>query len=74
MAILQRGIPAPSGLSSYTADEIVGKHFSRFFIQEDVERGRPAELTTAGGRFVAALKKKAGAFARTARVSGPTSS
>ena len=31
-------------IKGYTADEIVGKHFSRFFIQEDVERNHPAEL------------------------------
>ncbi len=31
-------------IKGYSADEIVGKHFSRFFIQEDLERGRPGEL------------------------------
>jgi PAS domain S-box-containing protein len=31
-------------IKGYTADEIVGRHFSRFFTQEDLDRGRPAEL------------------------------
>ena len=31
-------------IKGYTADEIVGLHFSRFFTQEDLDRGRPAEL------------------------------
>ncbi|MGA7859497.1 MAG: sigma 54-interacting transcriptional regulator [Terracidiphilus sp.] len=32
------------GIKGYTAEEIQGLHFSRFFTQEDLERGRPAEL------------------------------
>jgi len=31
-------------IKGYIADEIIGKHFSRFFTQEDRERGRPGEL------------------------------
>ncbi len=31
-------------IKGYKADEVLGLHFSRFFIQEDVERGLPAEL------------------------------
>jgi PAS domain S-box-containing protein len=31
-------------IKGYTADEIIGRHFSRFFTEEDRERGRPAEL------------------------------
>ena len=31
-------------LKGYTADEVMGAHFSRFFIQEDLDRGHPAEL------------------------------
>ena len=41
-------------IKGYTADEILGKHFSRFFIQEDIERGHPAQLmqlAAARGRF-----------------------
>ena len=36
--------PGAQRIKQYTPDEIIGKHFSRFFIQEDLERGRPAEL------------------------------
>lgn len=36
--------PGAERIKQYTADEILGKHFSRFFTQEDLERGRPAEL------------------------------
>ena len=36
--------PGAERIKQYTADEILGMHFSRFFTQEDVERGRPAEL------------------------------
>ncbi len=31
-------------IHGYVADEILGKHFSRFFLQEDVERGLPDSL------------------------------
>jgi len=35
-------------IKGYRADEIVGQHFSRFYPQEDVERGKPErELATA---------------------------
>jgi len=36
--------PGAERIKQYKAEEILGLHFSRFFIQEDVERGRPAEL------------------------------
>ncbi len=36
--------PGAERIKGYSADEIVGSHFSRFFIHEDVERGRPFEL------------------------------
>jgi len=36
--------PGAERIKGYAPDEIVGRHFSRFFIQEDLERGRPAEL------------------------------
>ena len=41
-------------IKGYTEDEILGQHFSRFFVQEDVERGHPAELlqlAAARGRY-----------------------
>jgi len=31
-------------IKGYKADEVLGLHFSRFFTQEDIEQGRPAEL------------------------------
>jgi PAS domain S-box-containing protein len=31
-------------IKGYNADEVLGLHFSRFFIEEDVQQGRPAEL------------------------------
>ncbi|MGA8727740.1 MAG: sigma 54-interacting transcriptional regulator [Terracidiphilus sp.] len=36
--------PGAQGIKGYTAEEVQGLHFSRFFTQEDVDRGRPAEL------------------------------
>src|ERR1035438_10434879 len=36
--------PGGERIKGYAPDEILGKHFSRFFTQEDIERGRPAEL------------------------------
>jgi formate hydrogenlyase transcriptional activator len=36
--------PGGERIKGYTAEDILGKHFSRFFTQEDIDRGRPAEL------------------------------
>jgi len=36
--------PGAQRIKGYEADEVLGLHFSRFFTQEDVEQGRPAEL------------------------------
>ncbi len=36
--------PGAERIKGYKADEVLGLHFSRFFTQEDEERGRPAEL------------------------------
>ena len=62
-------------LKGYTADEIVGQHFSRFYPPEAVERGWPAEelrRAAAEGRFedegLAEVRKDG------ARPFGPTSS
>ncbi|HEY3707069.1 MAG TPA: sigma 54-interacting transcriptional regulator [Terracidiphilus sp.] len=41
-------------IHGYTADEILGKHFSRFFTQADLERGHPEMMMTQAaerGRF-----------------------
>jgi formate hydrogenlyase transcriptional activator len=31
-------------IKGYKADEVLGMHYARFFTQEDIEQGRPAEL------------------------------
>ena len=36
--------PGAERIKGYSEDEILGLHFSRFFVQSDQERGRPAEL------------------------------
>ncbi|HEX9199939.1 MAG TPA: sigma 54-interacting transcriptional regulator [Acidobacteriaceae bacterium] len=36
--------PGGERIKGYAAKDIVGKHFSRFFTQEDIDRDRPAEL------------------------------
>jgi PAS domain S-box-containing protein len=36
--------PGAERIKGYQAEEILGKHFSRFFTDEDIDRGRPAEL------------------------------
>jgi formate hydrogenlyase transcriptional activator len=41
--------PGGERLNGYTADDIIGKHFSRFFTREDVERDHPAELMRLAG-------------------------
>jgi len=41
-------------IKGYSAEEIVGQHFSRFYPQQDVERGAPQrdlDVATAKGRF-----------------------
>src|ERR1035438_1252257 len=35
--------PGAERIKGYSAEEILGLHFSRFFTQEDIDRGRPAE-------------------------------
>lgn len=36
--------PGAERIKGYTADEVLGRHFSHFFTQEDIDRGRPVEL------------------------------
>jgi len=36
--------PGGERIKGYAAAEILGQHFSRFFAQEDLDRGRPAQL------------------------------
>jgi formate hydrogenlyase transcriptional activator len=41
-------------IKGYTADEIIGQHFSRFYLSEDIDRGKPNEeltLAAAEGRW-----------------------
>ena len=57
--------PGAETITGYRADEIVGKHFSRFFAAEDLEAGRPArELALAK---MGASRRNRGAYARTGR-------
>src|SRR5689334_16275392 len=46
--------PAAAALKGWRAGEIIGKHFTRFYTPEDIEKGKPKiELETAArvGRF-----------------------
>ncbi len=36
--------PGAEHIKGYKADEVLGLHFSRFFVQEDIDQDRPAEL------------------------------
>ncbi|MGA2048226.1 MAG: sigma 54-interacting transcriptional regulator [Terracidiphilus sp.] len=36
--------PGAERIKGYTSEEILGRHFSHFFVEQDVMRGRPAEL------------------------------
>ena len=48
------GTTGAERLKGYSADEIIGQHFSRFYPQESVERGKPEhelEVAAAEGRF-----------------------
>ena len=61
-------------IKGYRAEEIIGQHFSRFYPQDAIDRGWPAEELAAGRRPRAGSRTRAGGSARTARSSGPTSS
>jgi len=41
---IQTWNPGAERIKGYAGDEVLGLHFSRFFVQEDLDRGRPAEL------------------------------
>ena len=36
--------PGAERIKGYSDEEVLGAHFSRFFIEEDIDRGHPAEL------------------------------
>jgi formate hydrogenlyase transcriptional activator len=42
--------PGAERIKGYSADEVLGAHYSRFFVAEDIERGRPAELLRQAAR------------------------
>jgi PAS domain S-box-containing protein len=51
---VQTWMPGATAIAGYAAPEIVGEHFSRFYPQEEIDRGRPEyELAQAAslGRF-----------------------
>ena len=59
-------------IKGYTAEEIIGQHFSRFYPKERSTSGRrPASWRSPSPP--ACTKKRAGGCARTARASGPAS-
>src|SRR6476661_860354 len=62
--------PGAQRVKGYTSSEIIGQHFSRFYSEEDQKSGLPAKALASA---LAGSKAKAGASARTARVSGPMS-
>jgi PAS domain S-box-containing protein len=37
-------------IKGYKSEEVVGLHFSRFFVQEDIDRGHPAEILSQAAR------------------------
>lgn len=48
--------PGAERIKGYTADEILGQHFSRFYTQEEIEEGKPENelrIATTKGRFEA---------------------
>ena len=56
----------------YRADEVMGQSFSRFYPAEEIRNGIPA-FELAQAKRTAALKAKAGAYAKTVLASLPTS-
>ena len=46
--------PGAQRIKGYSAEEIIGQHFSRFYLQEDIDRGKPEhalKTAEAQGRF-----------------------
>src|ERR1700728_3263456 len=41
---IQTWNPGAERIKGYNADEVLGMNFSRFFVQEDLDRGHPSEL------------------------------
>ena len=61
-------------IKGYTPEEIIGQHFSHVLQPEEDRRPASRKWAWTRPRGKAGSKRKAGAFARTARDSGPTSS
>ena len=59
-------------IKGYTADEIIGRHFSLFYTDGGLARATTRRTSSRSRRARAASRRKAGACARTARCSGPT--
>ncbi|HEY0481131.1 MAG TPA: PAS domain-containing protein [Kofleriaceae bacterium] len=64
--------PGAERIKGYTASEIVGSHFSRFYPDDDVRAGK-CEYGWRAPRATVGSRTRAGGFARTDRGSGPTS-
>ena len=62
--------PGAQRFKGYTADEIIGEHFSRFFTEEDRAQDLPGPRLARSPRAKAGSKPRAGACARTAPASG----
>ena len=58
----------------YTADEIIGQHFSQLLPAGGIDRGATRSTSWSSPRARDATRRRAGASARTARASGRTSS
>jgi PAS domain-containing protein len=65
--------PGAQAMKGYSKDEIIGKHFSKFYLPEAVESGGP-NANWSLPRKKAASPTKAGGSKRTARPSGHRSS
>ena len=57
-------------IKGYSDEDIIGQHFSKFYFDGDRAAGLPAERLPPQ-RKRGAMKRRAGAYARTARSSGP---
>ena len=62
--------PGSQRIKGYTSDEILGAHYSRFFIQEDIDRRHPAELLQTAAEQ-GRLEEEGWRVRRTGRASGP---
>ena len=59
-------------IKGYTAAEIIGQHFSRFYTPADLEADEPASGLKTAREATVAAREKDGGCARTAPCFGPT--